>query len=428
MTLPPAAEATFTVKTFGCKLNQAEEDEIIAQLQAQGWRYVAQTDRPGLCIINSCTVTHRARQKSLAWARRVKRASPSTLVILAGCLVDTETGLENTTYVDLCLGNAAKQTLTRYLPPAGPSLPGQGSQAPRRARANLVVQTGCDRFCSYCIIPYARGPSRSRKLPDILTAAGRLIAQGFQEIVLTGIHLAGFRLPRPADPKRPIADLECLIQSLLDIDSTLQLRLSSLEPMDLDMRFVRFLADRPRVARQLHVPIQHGSDRILARMGRPYTIEDVRPLLDGLGAIPGLLLGTDVIVGFPGETAADFQRMEAMLRCSPINHLHVFPFSARPHTAAGRITQRVNKQIIRARVKKLRELGARKKRQFLKRQVGSVQPAIIIDHAGAGNYRVLTGNYISGNLASGNSYRSGCKVMVKLVSLHEGRGVFTPLA
>jgi threonylcarbamoyladenosine tRNA methylthiotransferase MtaB len=249
------------------------------------------------------------------------------------------------------------------------------------------VQTGCEERCAYCIIPSTRGPGRSLPIEAVVSEVRRIAAAGYKELALTGVHLGSFG--RDLSPRRSLHDL-LLALSRVDVDVTV--RVSSLEPMDCTPEIVDLVAaSGGRLAPHFHLPLQHASDRILGLMGRPYTLDHYARLADAIvAALPHASIGTDVIAGFPGEEAGDFDETLRYLSAAPLSHLHVFPYSDRPGTAASSLRGKVPGPAIRERASALRATGAELSRRFYRRQVGSVRPALTI---GEGD-RVVTDNYL----------------------------------
>jgi threonylcarbamoyladenosine tRNA methylthiotransferase MtaB len=241
------------------------------------------------------------------------------------------------------------------LPPAG-----------ARTRPFLKVQDGCDAFCAYCIVPYARGPSRSVAFQAVLDGVSRLSDQGYQEAVLTGIHLGAYG--KDLDPRTSLAEL---LRAILKRPDSIQVRLSSIEPLELTDEIINLAADSERICRHFHVPLQSGEARILKRMGRPYTPEFYGGRIARIHRLlPDAAIGADVLLGFPGETEADFENTLSFVEALPLAYLHVFPFSARPGTAAWALGGRVPAERIRQRCSRMRQLGARKRLAFHRRFLG----------------------------------------------------------
>jgi threonylcarbamoyladenosine tRNA methylthiotransferase MtaB len=263
-------------------------------------------------------------------------------------------------------------------------MPGPGTHG--RTIYLLRVQTGCNEACAYCVVPVTRGPSRSAPIDDVLREVSEAAAAGFKEVMLTGVHLGCYG--RELAPSRCLADL---VAALADSPADVRFRLSAVEPMDVDGRLADILARAGRFAPHFHLPLQHASNRVLRAMGRPYTIEQYARTLDMLAdRFPDAALGADLIAGFPGETESDFDACRRYLAGSPLTHLHVFPFSPRPATAAATLGDRPPGPQVRERVRHLRAIGAAATRRFRSRFVGTVRDGLTI---GDGSL-VLTDNYL----------------------------------
>jgi threonylcarbamoyladenosine tRNA methylthiotransferase MtaB len=332
--------------------------------------------------------------------------------VVAGCYAerDPET-LAAIPGVSLVLGNADRDRLAEVwrdepgpgahilrtpLPAVGEILRVSATQTGVKTRPYVKIQDGCDARCAYCIVPSVRGPGRSAAPEDILGEIRRLVAAGYQEIVLTGVHLGtyGRRLPQPAR-------LAELLRRILEIPGLGRIRLSSIEPMDFDPSLVTAAAGHPAFAHHFHIPLQSGSDRILRRMRRPYSAERFLDLLHHIQAnLPTVGLGTDVLVGFPGETDSDFEATCEIVRQSPLAYLHVFPFSPREGTEASTMPERIAPGVLRGRCHALRNISAMKNLAFRQRFAGQVLPAISLAiEEEMGESVALTGNYIHARIA-----------------------------
>jgi threonylcarbamoyladenosine tRNA methylthiotransferase MtaB len=263
-----------------------------------------------------------------------------------------------------------------------------------RTAFTLRVQTGCEERCAYCIIPATRGHARSVPVPDVVRDAERVAAAGFKEVALTGVHLGSY-----GRDLAPAASLIDLLRALDRSAADVQYRISSLEPMDCTTAIVDLVAARPiRFAPHFHLPLQHASDRVLAAMRRPYTLDYYRTLVNGIAEkLPHASIGSDMIVGFPGESVEDFEANLEYLPRSPLSHLHVFPYSDRPGTEAASMSDRVAGPIVRERALRVREIGAMLTRRFRERQLGTVRPALTIEDGTL----AVTDNYLKVRLPSG---------------------------
>jgi threonylcarbamoyladenosine tRNA methylthiotransferase MtaB len=397
----------FFLSTFGCRCNQADSAGIRARLCGSSLHEAGNSRDADLIVVNSCTVTRRADQQVRQTVRRLHRENPEARIVVTGCYAqrDPET-LAVIPGVSLVLGNADRDRLAEVwhdkprlgahilrtpLPAMGEMLTVRETDTGPKTRPYVKIQDGCDARCAYCIVPSVRGPGRSAAPEDILGEIRRLVAAGYQEIVLTGVHLGtyGRRLPQPAQ-------LTELLRRILEIPGLGRIRLSSIEPMDFDCSLATLAAGHPAFAHHFHIPLQSGSDRILRRMRRPYSAARFLDLLQHIQAnLPIVGLGTDVLVGFPGETDADFEATCEIVRQSPLAYLHVFPFSPREGTEACTMPGQVGPGVLRDRCHALRDLSAMKNLAFRQRFVGRVLPAISLAiEEGMGESVALTGNYI----------------------------------
>jgi threonylcarbamoyladenosine tRNA methylthiotransferase MtaB len=414
----------FAIVTFGCRVNQADSLQLEEELRRRGAE-PSRAETADLVIVNTCSVTASADQGTRQTIRRIARLNPAAKIVATGCYAtrqaDEVAALPGVVRV---VRNDDKQRLTALLdlptserfgsgdgPCGSPLEPGMAG----RTAFTLRVQTGCDERCSYCIIPTTRGRGRSLSVDDVVREARRVAESGFKEMALTGVHLGSYG--RDLEPPSSLLDLLCALQNA-DLDVTF--RISSLEPMDCTRDIVALVArSGGRFAPHFHLPLQHASDRMLAAMRRPYTLAQYRTLADGIvERLPHASIGSDVIVGFPGETDDDVAVNIEYLERSPLSHLHVFPYSDRPGTEATRMNRKVDGDAIRRRGAQLREIGARLSTRFRDRQVGTVRPGLTLEDGTS----VVTDNYLKVKIAPG--HRRNERVHVRLVS--EDRGVVVP--
>jgi threonylcarbamoyladenosine tRNA methylthiotransferase MtaB len=384
----------YSIVTFGCRVNQADSLAIEGDLRARG-ATCASPDDADLLIVNTCSVTCTADQGARQTIRRIVRSNPGINVVVTGCYAtrrpDELHALPNVVRV---VRNDDKDTLVADLfaldskfgdgdgPCGRPLEPGVAG----RTAFTLRVQTGCDEQCSYCIIPNTRGGGRSRALEEVLGQIERAVASGYKEIVITGVHLGSYGRDLTAG-----VSLETLVRRLAAWPADVLFRISSLEPMDCTPALVDLIAGSPRLAPHLPLPLQHGSDDMLAVMRRPYTARFYRSLIERIATcMPHASIGTDVIVGFPGEQDADFEATCSLLADLPLSHVHVFPYSDRPGTEASRITRKVDGMTIRARGSGLRSIGATLSRQFRAAQCGTTRRALTVDDG----WSAVTDNYV----------------------------------
>lgn len=389
----------YSIVTFGCRVNQADSIAIEGELRARGAVATEPRDADVL-IVNTCSVTAAADQGARQTIRRLVRSNPDVRVLVTGCYAtrrpDEVASLPNVTCV---IGNSSKDSLVADLAnelglttasrfgagdgPCGAALqPGVAG----RTALTLRVQTGCEERCSYCIIPQTRGGSRSRPIDELLSTIDRAIAAGYKEIAITGVHLGSYGrdLPEPSS-------LTALVRSLADRPDDVLFRLSSLEPMDCPLDIVDLVAASPRLAPHFHLPLQHGSDRVLHAMRRPYTAAAYVSLVDHIAAVmPHASIGSDIIVGFPGEREADVDEMERVLRDLPLSHLHVFPYSDREGTEATAFADKVDGIAIRERGRRIRSIGEEMSRRFRRAQAGTSRRALTVDDG----WSAVTDNYV----------------------------------
>jgi len=373
----------YAVVTFGCRVNQADSLAIEAQLRAKGATQAAPEDAD-VVVVNSCSVTATADQGTRQAIRRIVRANPEVRVVVTGCYATREPdevrALPNVLHV---VPNDEKDRLLALV--AGglqASGPGDGPcgrvlepGVAGRTALTLRVQTGCEEQCSYCIIPQTRGAGRSKPLDVLVADLQRAIEAGYKEIVITGVHLGSYG--------RDLSDgssLTALVRVLAAWQDDVLFRVSSLEPMDCTNEVVDLVASSPRLAPHFHLPLQHGSDDMLRAMRRPYTVSYYRGLVERIKSLmPDASVGSDIIVGFPGEQPAHVDEMRAVLEQLPLTHLHVFPYSDRPGTAASQLQPKVDGRDIRERGREVRAIGERMTRRFRASQVGRVRRALTID-------------------------------------------------
>lgn len=407
---------TYRIVTLGCKLNQADSAALEAQLRRVGFER-APIDPDGghdggadVVIVNTCTVTANADREARQIARRMRGANPNALLIATGCYAERDpAALAALPDVDHVVSLPAQlETIPALaaeafgLDPDAPVLSlgrfgASGGCDPEygpgdRTRALLKVQDGCDLRCSYCVIPSVRGASRSVPPGRVLAEIARLVEAGFREIVFTGVNTGDYG--RDLDP--PLR-LHHLLSQAIEVEGLGRLRLNSLEPRTVTPELVATLAGSSgRVAPHLQIPLQSGCDTVLARMRRPYRSVDYTRVVEGLRRdIPGIALGADVIVGFPGETDAEFETTCRFIESSPLNYLHVFSYSPRPGTAAASVAERVPTTVVRSRSAGLRRIGDDLSLRFRRSFVGRVRPALVLREIRSdGRLRALTDNFI----------------------------------
>ncbi len=357
-------------------------------------------------VINTCTVTQLSDRKSRQLIRRARRSNPEGLIVVTGCLaqVAPEEVLQ-LPEVDLVVGTHARERLPELIVEAGKGrqnlvvplhkksrfekLP--ASQDGGRTRAFLKVQEGCQQFCSYCIVPYARGPRCSMPLAEAVTETERLAAEGYKELVLTGVHLGSYGLDFPGQT----ALLGDLLRELARVEGITRLRLSSIEPTEITPHLVETLLSCRKICRQLHIPLQSGNDEILRRMNRRYDAGEFLYLVRWLRAeIPGLTLTTDVIAGFPGETEEQFAHTLEMIQLCGFSRLHIFKYSPRRGTPAAGFPEQIPPAVKEERSKRLRKLGEELAAGFQESFIGKTVEVLFEEEAGRGRLAGLTEHYL----------------------------------
>ena len=389
---------TVAFATLGCRLNQVDSQEMAALMEARGFRAVAAEAAAQIYVLNTCTVTGRADLSDRQLIRRVRREHPDALVVVTGCYAQTNPdAVARLGGVDLVIGNGEKHRLPELLVGLLAQCGGGGgdpppvhvapirearvaafapfSRASCRTRAFVKVQDGCQHRCAFCIVPAARGTSRSQEPEAVLEQARRLVEAGHGEITLTGVDLGHYGLDLV-----PRTTLAALLRSLSEIPGLRWLRLSSVLPAYFTPELFEAVTGLAVVAPHLHVPLQSGSDRVLRLMRRPYTVRMYQTLLERLlAAIPDLALGSDVIVGHPGEGDADFTATLELVRALPFAYLHVFSYSDRRGTEAPRLPGRVDAVVAKARSATLRRLAADKGLEFRRRLLGRMRDVLVLE-------------------------------------------------
>jgi threonylcarbamoyladenosine tRNA methylthiotransferase MtaB len=385
----------YTIITFGCRVNQADSLRLEEEFRGRGG-VPTSTAEAELIVVNTCSVTATADQGARQTIRRAARENPSSRIVVTGCYAtrceEDVRALPNVVHV---VRNAEKHELAgRFAEGDGPCGAAIEPGVAGRTAFTLRVQTGCEERCSYCIIPTTRGAARSLPIVDVLCDVQRVADAGFKEVALTGVHLGSY-----GRDLRPQASLVELLRALQGLDCDVVFRLSSLEPMDCTPDIVDLIAaSGGRVAPHFHLPLQHASDRMLEAMRRPYTLAYFRALVDRIHSLlPHASIGTDMIVGFPGETDADFAANLGYLPSSPLTHLHVFPYSDRPGTVASEMRGKVDGVLIRDRGMRLRSIGADLTRRFHASQHGAIRPGLTLEDGTL----VVTDNYLKVRIPAG---------------------------
>ena len=392
--------------TLGCKVNQADTDQWVSELLDLGYEIV-DFDRPAdAYVVNTCTVTHVADRKSRQILRRARRQSPSALVVATGCYASVAPAeLTRMAEIDLVIGGPDKDLLARRIHDA---LEGEGEQTVEtsvggirpigaRTRAFIKISDGCNKFCTFCIVPYARGRERSVPAETVVESVRRACAEGYRETVLTAVHMGTY-----GRDLRPRTSLRELVERILTETGIERLRLSSIEPEDFDLSMVELWSDR-RLCRHFHLAIDSGCDATLKRMRRRYTYGQFRDLVGNIRmCLPAAAITTDVMVGFPGETEAEFEESFENIDDLAFAGSHVFPYSQRRGTAASHFSDEVDSEAKGRRGKRMIALAKKNSRQFQRRFAGAEMPVLYEAAAGSikqGDDRLLqweglTDNYL----------------------------------
>ncbi len=397
------------LNTLGCKVNQVETEQIKEDFIARGYQVVDFDQEADIYIVNTCTLTHTSDRKSRALLRRAVRRNPQAIVAAIGCVAQVNAEqLAGIDGVNLVIGNDSKENLLEiiegYLAARqqtqkiihGPIHSGHGlkpvlyTNRHKRTRAFIKIQDGCESFCSYCIVPYARGPMRSKSPENVLAEIEHLAAIGYREIVLTGIHTGFYGAEMES------WNLTRLLHEIFScIEGDYRIRLSSIEALEVSDELLEIVASEPRMCRHLHIPLQSGSDRILKLMNRRYDRMYYRHLLERAARwIPDIALTADVMVGFPGETDDDFNDTLELLRDLPMYSLHVFSFSPRSGTRAASMTPAVDEKVKHNRSQQLLDLAQVKRQEFIHNCMGREMEILIERQSGKELYRGLSDNYI----------------------------------
>jgi threonylcarbamoyladenosine tRNA methylthiotransferase MtaB len=377
-----------SLHTLGCRLNQAETAVLESRLRRDGYRVVAFGEPTDLLVVNTCSVTDDAERTCRYVIRKTLRHSPDAFVAVTGCYAQTGVHeLRRIPGIDLIVGNQFKWDLPSFLPSPEALkkqtradvlhtrtidredfvLPAYGE--PDSTRPLLKIQDGCNVMCSFCLIPFARGHERSRLVEDVIREATRLVEGGYREVVLTGVNIGQYR--------QGGVDLVGLIERLETIAGLERIRISSIEPTTITDALLNRMATSSKLCPYLHVPLQSGDDGILDAMNRPYDVAEFIDLIErAVSLIPGLGLGTDLMVGFPGESEVAFTNTLRVAEALPFSYFHIFTYSARPGTAATKLPHQVSARVARERAQRLAELSRRKRLIFAEQYIGSLLPVL----------------------------------------------------
>lgn len=417
--------------TLGCKVNQADTASMENLFLRSGHQLVSFDGEADVYIINTCVVTNTGQRKSRQTIHRAIRKNPNALIVVTGCYPQTAAEeVKAIAGVDMIIGNqdraqivqlveerlAHRQTDTldavHKLTASTAFEEMAAGDITDKTRAFLKIQEGCNQFCTYCIIPYARGPLRSRSLESIRTETQRLISAGFKEIVLIGIHLGCYGKENPDGPT-----LYDAVKTVLDVPGVQRLRLGSLESVEVEPRLLTLMQEDARFCRHLHLPLQSGCDKTLQAMHRPYTTAKFQTLLADIKTkVPDIAITTDVIVGFPGETEADFETTCKFAESCGFSKMHIFPFSARKGTPAEKFAGAVTEAVKKERADILGKIDETMHKTFLQAMVGQTAEVLFEQPAGEDYFEGLTGNYQRVFVKSGGRNMGGEILPVKITA------------
>jgi len=405
--------------TLGCKVNQYETNAMAQKFLEKGYQIIEEITpenediKPDICIINTCTVTNMSDRKSRQMLRRMKEKNPSTIVVAVGCYAQVaKKELAKIPEIDLVLGNNEKVEIVKFVEEYinnhinnvelddvmySKEFSDFGNVTyTEKTRAVIKIQDGCDRFCSYCIIPYARGRVRSRKPENIISEITQIASKGIKEVVITGIHIASYGkdFAMSKDSKLTNYRLIDLLEEINEIQGIQRIRLGSIEPLLITVEFVERLKKLEKICHHFHLSLQSGCDETLKRMNRRYTIEQFKEIVRLLrNAYSDVNLTTDIIVGFPGETDEEFNKTYQFLKEIKFYKMHIFKYSPRKGTKAAVMPNQINGDIKEERSKKLIELSDRNEIEYNKSYIGK-NVEVLFEEEKDGMYKGHTQNYI----------------------------------
>jgi len=414
---------SYKIYTLGCKVNQYDSGSLAAKLQAAG--FVINKNNTDLAIINTCAVTKTALRKGRQMINRAHRENPRAKIAVVGCAVKAYKDEVEKWGGDLILTGS---NLEKFIKTQSTNFKAQTKhitqntncqkipleQKINRSRYFLKIQDGCRQFCSYCVIPYARGELSSRPVTDVLAEAEAVADSGIKEIVLCGIHLGLFGREGKIKKGKINIDLVSLLQQMIKIKELERIRLSSIEVNEVTPELITLMKKNKKMCRQLHIPLQSGCDKILKLMNRPYTIKIFEEKLKKIRkALPDIAITTDVIVGFPGETDQDFQTTAEFIKKINFSKLHVFPFSAHEKTPAAVMDGQVEEKTITTRAKKFNALSGLLEKKYAKRFAGKPLEVIVDGRNQGSSFRGRTEFNFDIKFRSKKKYRQGEMVDVK---------------
>ena len=425
-------EKTVALITLGCKVNQYETNAMSQKLIENGYKVVEHTQKADIYIINTCTVTNMSDRKSRQMIRRAKEMNPKAFIIAVGCYVQvSKEEVEKIEEIDLALGNEEKVNIVDYCNKLLEEKDSEKQSAmedvmqakefsefgetsyTEKTRAVIKVQDGCDRFCSYCIIPYARGRVRSRKPEHIIKEIENIAKQGIKEVVITGIHIASY-----GKDFRNGYKLIDLLEEINQIEGIERIRLGSIEPLLITEEFVQRLTKLEKICEHFHLSLQSGCDETLKRMNRRYTIEQFTEIVERLRvAYSNVNLTTDIIVGFPGETEEEFNKTYKFLENIKFYKMHIFKYSQRKGTKAAEMPEQISPEEKEKRSKKLIELSDKNEEEYNKKYIGKTVE-VLWEEEKQGTYKGHTKNYVL--VESNNKHQENMleQVIIKEATKH----------
>lgn len=420
--------------TLGCKVNQHDTAIMAALFKDAGYEVVDFNDVADVYVINTCTVTHLSDRKSRQMIRRAAGENPDATIVACGCYAQTARNeLAALDEVDLIIGTNERHKVVEaveafradhakraYMPDDDElfiyeDLPHE--RVSGMTRAYVKIQEGCDQFCAYCIIPYARGPLRSRDADDTIAEINELVAKGYKEVILTGIHIGAYG----RGVKDTTCDLTTLVRRILEETEIARLRIGSLEGIEVTDELIERIATDPRMAKHLHLPLQSGCDKTLAAMRRPYDTAAFREMMRRIRQrVPNIAITTDLMVGFPGETEEDFK--ESLVFCNDIafSNMHIFKYSMRGGTPAAAMTDQVDPQIKERRAKQMADVAHKNKLEYERRFLGQTLEILVEEQLEDGSWTGHSSNYLY-VIFPGGGLHSGDLVSVKLTEVGRGR-------
>ena len=382
------------IVTLGCRLNAADSALLYTSLAECGYR-ASETETPDVLIVNTCAVTAEAERKTRQTLRKLRREYPKAKIVAVGCAAAADPESMLAAGADLVCGNSGKHDLAALLrgeAPPEPPYPNRVfrenrlSSFPFRSRAFIKIQEGCDNHCSYCIVPSLRGAARSRDFDEVLAECRHALDANFPELVLTGVNTCAYQAGEERLPE--------LLAAISDLPGSFRIRIGSTEPATRYRGLVDAVASLPKMCRFLHLSLQHGSDAVLKRMNRHYTSDEYAEfVLDAKRRIPGLHLGTDVIVGFPGESDAEFAESCRFIEKIGFSNIHIFAYSPRHGTPAASMGGRPSPETVRSRCEELRRIARKAAREFAASQIGETLP-VIFERSENGIARGWSDNYL----------------------------------